>query len=261
MQIKHGACCLSVCWRLCALINLCNFNRHKWGCYHFCVTGWALEHWLIGYGWIIHLNHRIAAWLCGPCQWLSPGWRAELWEWYDNGRLKMIHALSANFSSSAEKLHLFFFSFLFFTSTMNRGPDPAFLLFFFPSPTILHNKTFSTCSDICWWIDLYCCSNIVVCHDDACFGGIDHLKLLWLRQFMPTAWQQHISKGLLCTRKVPDKVKLSLSLRWNCDCAGFFSYIPTLTASMLIRSLEIKRQTHLFCHNNHSYSTLFVALS
>lgn len=108
MQIKHGGCCLSVCRRLCALINLCNFNRHKWGCYRFCVTGWALEHWLIGYGWIIHLNHRTAAWLCGPCQWMSVGWRAECWEWCDDGRVKMIHALSVNFSSSAEMLHLFF---------------------------------------------------------------------------------------------------------------------------------------------------------
>lgn len=63
--------------------------------------------------------------------------------------------------------------------------------FFFPppSPTILHNKTFSTCSDISWWIDLSHRSNIVVCHDDACFGRIDHLKVLKLRQFMPTAWQ------------------------------------------------------------------------
>lgn len=37
----------------------------------------------------------------------------------DGGRVKMIHALSANFSSSAEMLHLFF------TSTMDLGPDPA----------------------------------------------------------------------------------------------------------------------------------------
>lgn len=58
-----------------------------------------------------------------------------------------------------------------------------------PSPTILRNKTFPTCSGFCWWIDLYRCSNIVVCHDDACFGGIDHLGPLRLRQFMPTAWQ------------------------------------------------------------------------
>lgn len=67
MQIKHGGCCLSACRCLCALINLCNFSRHKWGCYRFCVTGWASERWLIGYGWIIHLNRRIAASLCGPC--------------------------------------------------------------------------------------------------------------------------------------------------------------------------------------------------
>lgn len=71
----------------------------------------------------------------------------------------------------------------FFASTMDLGPVPALL---FSSTTTLHNKT---CSDICWWIDLYRCSNIVVCHDDACFGGIDHLKLLCLLQFMPTAWQ------------------------------------------------------------------------
>lgn len=62
---------------------------------------------------------------------------------------------------------------------------PFFL--FFSSPATFHNKTFSTCSDARWWIELYHCSNIVVCHDDACFGGIDHLKPLRLRQFMPTA--------------------------------------------------------------------------
>lgn len=60
---------------------------------------------------------------------------------------------------------------------------------FFHHQTIWHNKTFSACADICWWIDLRRCGNIVVCHNDACFGGIDHLKLLKLRQFMPTAWQ------------------------------------------------------------------------
>ena len=64
-----------------------------------------------------------------------------------------------------------------------------FFFFFFPSPTILHNKISSTCSDVRWWIDLCRRSNTVACHDDACFGGIDHLKLLKLREFMPTAWQ------------------------------------------------------------------------
>lgn len=39
----------------------------------FVSQAWTLEHRLIGYGWIIHSNHRIAAWLCGPCQWLSWG--------------------------------------------------------------------------------------------------------------------------------------------------------------------------------------------
>lgn len=177
MQIKHGGCCLSVCRRLCALINLCNFNRHKWGCYRFCVTGWALEHWLIGYGWIIHLNHWIAAWLCGPCQWLSGGWRAEC---CGDGRGKIIHALSLLTFLHQQKCYT-----CFFTSTIDLGLDPALLLFFFFF--ITNHKIFPTFPDTCWWIDLYRGSNIVVCHDDACFGWIDHLKLL--RQFIPTAWQ------------------------------------------------------------------------
>lgn len=44
---------------------------------------------------------------------------------------------------------------LFFICIVHLGPNPASL--------------FSTCSDICWWNDTYCCSNIVMCHDDACF--------------------------------------------------------------------------------------------
>ena len=54
---------------------------------------------------------------------------------------------------------------------------------------ITSHKESPTCSDIRWWIDLCRCGNIVVCHDDACFGGIDHPKVLRLRQFMWTAWQ------------------------------------------------------------------------
>lgn len=88
---------------LCALINLCNFNRHKWGCYRFCVTGWALEHWLIGYGWIIHLNHKIAAWLCGPCQWLSgsltsagDGTMTAEWKWSMLSLLTFLHQQNCN---------------------------------------------------------------------------------------------------------------------------------------------------------------------
>lgn len=98
MQIKHGGCCLSACRCLCALINLCNFSRHKWGCYRFCVTGWASERWLIGYGWIIHLNRRIAASLCGPRQWLSERWWAECWEQYgDVGEWKWWMLLQQTF--------------------------------------------------------------------------------------------------------------------------------------------------------------------
>lgn len=81
------------------------------------------------------------------------------------------------------------YTWFFFYRHNGSWPRSSIAFFFFSSPTTLHNKTFSTCSDICWWIDLHRCSNIVVCHDDASFGGIDHLKLLRLRQFMPTAWQ------------------------------------------------------------------------
>lgn len=101
-------------------------------------------------GYVVHVNDCLRA----------DG--AECWERCDDGRVKMIHALSANSSSSAETLHLFF------SGTMGLGADPA-SLFFPPSPTILCNKTFSTCSDVRWWIDLCRRSNTVVCHDDACF--------------------------------------------------------------------------------------------
>jgi len=160
VQIKHGHCYLSACRHLCALINLCNFNRHKWECYRFCVTRWALEYWLIGYGWIIHLKHRIAVWLRRPCQWLSGGWRGECWKPFSVGRVKMMHALLANLSPSAEKT--------------NQRILVLIQHFFCYHQTILHNKTFPPYSDIYWWIDLCCRNNIAVCHDDACFGRTDH---------------------------------------------------------------------------------------
>lgn len=122
MQIKHGGCCLSECRRLCALINLYNFNRHKWGCYHFCVRNTGLLvmvelfMWTTGLllGYVVHVNDCLGA------------DRAECWGWCNDGRVKMIHALSANFSSSAEMLDLFL------TSTMELGHDPGLLP---PSPT------------------------------------------------------------------------------------------------------------------------------
>lgn len=242
MQIKHGGCCLSVCRRPWALINLCNFGRHKWGCYRFCVTGWALEHRLIGYGWIIHLNHRIAAWLCGPCQWLSRGMTGQSagnaamigeWKWSVLFLLTFL---------DQQKCYPCFF---FLTSTIDIGFHPALL---FSSPAILHNKTFSPCSDICWWIDLCCRGNIAVCHDDACFGGIDHLKPLKLRQFMSAAWQPHISKGLLCTGKSSrqgETVAVSEMKLWL--CLFLVMQFSLLKAdALIIRSLGMKWQDSLF---------------
>lgn len=87
MQIKHGGCCLSARRHMRALINLCNFSRREWGCYRFCVTGWAPEHRLIAYGWIIHMRDEIAGQLHGPCQWrltrrvlaIVRRWRG--WKW------------------------------------------------------------------------------------------------------------------------------------------------------------------------------------
>lgn len=117
--------------------------------------------------------------ICGPCQWLSGGWRAECWEWYDDERVKMIHALCPLTFPHQQKRY---------ACSLQAQWILAVIQHCF-SPTILHDKTFSTCSEICWWIDPYCCSNIVVCHDDACLGGIDRPKPLQLRQFMPTAWQ------------------------------------------------------------------------
>lgn len=106
-QIKHGRCYLSA--QLCVLINLCNLNRRKVGSDHFRVTRWTLGHWLIGYGCIIHLEHRIGVWPCGPCRWLSPRWRVGCWECFSKGKpKKMIYDLLSNFSSSAEVLHFLF---------------------------------------------------------------------------------------------------------------------------------------------------------
>lgn len=198
MQIKHGGCCLSACPCLCALMNLCNFSRHKWGCYRFCVTGWALERWLIGYGWIIHLNHRIAAPLCGPRQWLSECWWAECWEQYgDVGEWKWCMLLQQTFLYQQK---CFFFL---------CQPDETWTLaLHFSSSTILHNKTFSPCSDVCWWIDLYCYGSIAVFHDHACFGRIDHFKALRLRQFIP---DRRTYPKLFFTQQL-------LQRRWNCGC-------------------------------------------
>lgn len=85
MQIKHGGCCLSARWHVRALINLCNFSRRERGCYRFCVTGWAPEHRLIAYGWIIHMRDEIAGQLHRPCQWRSGGWRAKRRQLYIDG--------------------------------------------------------------------------------------------------------------------------------------------------------------------------------
>lgn len=141
MQIKHGGCCLSVCRGVHALINLYNFSRHKWGCYRFCVTGLALEHWLIGYGWIIHLNHGIGAWLCGPCQWvsgvdrLSSGNGMMIWE-------REWSTLSTNFGSSAQMLHLLLptqwilapIQYCFFlTNECHTAPESTFNMFSMPA--------------------------------------------------------------------------------------------------------------------------------
>lgn len=85
MQIKHGGCCLSARRHMRALINLCNFRRREKGCYRFCVTGWAPEHRLIAYGWIIHMRDKIAGQLHGPCQWGPGGWRGERQQSYVDG--------------------------------------------------------------------------------------------------------------------------------------------------------------------------------
>lgn len=109
---------------------------------------------------------------------------AECWERCDDGRVKMIHALSAYSSSSAEMLHLFF------SGTMGLGADPAslfFPLFFLHHQlyyTIKHSQHAQMTADeliSAARATRWCVTMMHV------FGGIDHLKLLKLGEFMPTA--------------------------------------------------------------------------
>lgn len=88
--------------------------------------------------YVVHVNDGLA--VDGPSA--GNGAMTGEWKWSMLSLLALLH------------------QHLFFTCIMHLGPA----------------SLFSTCSDICWWNDIYCCSNIVMCHDDACFGGIDHLK-------------------------------------------------------------------------------------
>lgn len=99
----------------------------------------------------------------------------------------------------------------------NLGLDPAPP---FSSQNILRNKTFSPCSDVFWWIDLRCYGIIAACHDDACFGRIDHLETLWLRQFVADSWQQHVSRDLPhgeCSREGESVTAFEMDF-WLCSC-------------------------------------------
>lgn len=106
-QIQHGRCYLSA--QLCVLINLCNLSRRKVGSDHFRVTRWTLGHWLIGYGCIIHLEHRIGVW---PMPSMSMTVSTLTWRvlggFQQKGKPKMIYDRLSNFSSSAEVLHFLF---------------------------------------------------------------------------------------------------------------------------------------------------------
>lgn len=198
MQIKRGGCCLSTRRHVRALINLCNFSRRERGCYRFCVTGWAPEHRLIAYGWIIHMRDEIAGQLHGPCQWRSSGWRAGNCTLM--ARVKMIRA---HFSSSAFVL--------FPTCTTPLGPDPSC------TPPVSNtfryllmklHRLLQQHSSMSWW-----------CMFRWSWSSEYRLRL---RQFMPNAWQQYGCQGLVESggKEVPDEVKESL--RWNFNSAALF---------------------------------------
>lgn len=205
----------------------------------------CLEHWLSGYGWIIHLSHRTAAQLCGPCQWLSGGWRAECWERCDSKR-SMLPPLTF---LHQQKWYTCFILFFYQHGSGSWAPSSSD---FFHQQPYCTKKHVSTPSDICWWIDPFCSSKIAMCCGDACLDGIDHLKLLRLRQCMPTAWQQHIFEVLFAQEM--------FQTRWNCHClpdetlialVSFHSF-PLLTANMLISSIEIlswKRLSSILLHH------------
>lgn len=117
----------------------------------------------------------------------------------------------------------------------------AFFFFFFSS----------TCSDMCWWIHIYCCTNTVVCHADACFVGIDHLKTAKAKTVYASRLTAAYIQRSTLHRKVPDKVKPWLSLRWNFDCAGFFSYILIFDGWYANKeSLDSKAKSSFFGDSN-----------
>lgn len=175
MQIKHGGCCLSARRHVRALINLCNFSRRERGCYRFCVTGWAPEHRLIAYGWIIHMREEIAGQLHGPCQWRSGGWRAGNCALMV--RVKMIRAPLHQplFSSLPAPRHLALIClvFLFFPPVSN-----TFRYLLMKLHWLLQQH-----SSMSWWCMFW-------------WSWSSEYRLR-LRQFMPNAWQQYGCQGLM----------------------------------------------------------------
>lgn len=110
------------------------------------------------------------------------------------------------------------------------GPNPAL------SPSFQRS-----CSDICWWVDIFCCANIGMCHADACLVGIDHLRTAKAKTVYANSFDSSIYPKVYFAQE-------KFLTRWNSDCLGDETLtllvsphtFSLLTADMLIRRFKGK---------------------